>query len=125
MLTKMLCEVKQKFFGRVGATKFCRANAPKKMTVSFLWLQKQKRLLFYQFFGGTSKDKIDDQYKFILQKMKVSYDQYETLLHNFATNSVRQVLAKFLASFLEGTVDLNNRFQGVVQNLRELLLLTD
>ena len=29
MLTKMLCEVKQKFFGRVGATKFSRANAPK------------------------------------------------------------------------------------------------
>ena len=75
------------------------------MTVSFLWLQKQKRLLFYQFFGGTS-DKIDDQYKFIGEKMKVSYDHYETLLHNFTTNSVRQVLAKFLASFLEETVDV-------------------
>ena len=57
MLTKMLCEVKQKFFGRVGATKFCRANAPKKIEVSFLWLQKQKRLLFYQFLGEPRRTK--------------------------------------------------------------------
>ena len=47
----------------------------------FFLASKQKHLLFYQFFGGTSKDKIDDQYKFILKRMKVSYDRYETLLH--------------------------------------------
>ena len=40
---------------------------------------KAKHLLFYQFFGGTSKDKIDDQCKFILKRKKVSYDHYETL----------------------------------------------
>ena len=33
------------------------------------------------FFGGTSKDKIDDRDEFILKRMKVSYDRYETLLH--------------------------------------------
>ena len=62
----------------------------------FFVASKAKAFAVLPIFGGTSKDKIDDQYKFILQKMKVSYDHYETLLHNFATNSVRQVLAKFL-----------------------------
>ena len=33
---------------------------------------------------------------FILKKMKVSYARYETLLHIFTSNSVRQVLPKFL-----------------------------
>ena len=70
---------------------------------NFLARKKQLQLFgakndcffFYQFFGGTSKDKIDDQYKFILKRMKVSYDHYETLLHNFTPNSVRQVLARW------------------------------
>ena len=52
----------------------------------FFWREKKQLQLFGAkndcfFFGGTSKDKIDDQAKFILKRMKVSYDRYETLLH--------------------------------------------
>ena len=50
------------------------------------WREKKQLQLFGAkndcfFFGGTSKDKIDDRDKFILKRMKVSYDRYETLLH--------------------------------------------
>ena len=52
----------------------------------FFWREKKQLQLFGAkndcfFFGGTSKDKIDDRDKFILKRMKVSYDRYETLLH--------------------------------------------
>ena len=33
----------------------------------FFWLQSKSICCFTSFFGGTSKDKIDDQYKFILK----------------------------------------------------------
>ena len=83
--------------------------------------QVQHKLLpFYYVFLYKAKNRT-----FILKKMKVSYVRYETLLHIFTPNSVRQVLTKFLAFFLEGTVTQNNRFEGVVQNSRELLLLKD
>jgi hypothetical protein len=39
------------------------------------------RKMIVSFFGGTSKDKIDDRDKFILKRMKVSYDRYEKFLH--------------------------------------------
>ena len=42
---------------------------------------KAKAFAVLPIFWGTSKDKIDDQCKFILKRMKVSYDRYETLLH--------------------------------------------
>jgi uncharacterized protein YktB (UPF0637 family) len=57
----MLCEVKQKFFGRVGATKFRRANAPKKnfclvsdsirlkSKVAFKYVCLNSKLLFWWF----------------------------------------------------------------------------
>ena len=61
-------------------------------------------------------------FTFILKKMKVFYARYETLLHTFTSNFVRQVLPKFLPFELWTQ---NNRFQGVVQNSRLLLLLTD
>ena len=52
---------------------------------NFLARKKQLQLFGAKndcfFFGGTSKDKIDDRDKFILKRMKVSYDRYETLLH--------------------------------------------
>ena len=51
---------------------------------SFNFLARKMIVSFStNFFWGTSKDKIDDQYKFILKRMKVSYDHYETLLHVF------------------------------------------
>ena len=121
----MLSETKHKIFSwRVGATKLVKnwfnvnvkyvvwsqvkvfwarwrdkilpRQRAQKNDCFFFVASKAKAFAVLPIFGGTSKDKIDDQYKFILQKMKVSYDHYETLLHNFATNSVRQVLAKFL-----------------------------
>ena len=76
----MLCEVKQKFFGRVGATKFRRANAPQKnfclvsgsirlksklLTNMFAWIQNS-------FFGGLICRKkqltriLDDSWKSIV-----------------------------------------------------------
>ena len=51
---------------------------------SFNFLARKMIVSFStNFFWGTSKDKLDDQYKFILKRMKVSYDHYETLLHVF------------------------------------------
>eukprot|EP00493_Phyllostaurus_siculus_P016995 UN17254 len=43
----------------------------------------------------------------------------------FTPNSVRQFLAKFLHLSLKELRTQNKRFQGVVQNSRELLLFTD
>ena len=83
------------FLGALARQNFAAPTRPKNDCFFFV-ASKAKAFAVLPIFGGTSKDKIDDQYKFILQKMKVSYDHYETLLHNFATNSVRQVLAKFL-----------------------------
>ena len=62
-----------------GAKKTASTSA--KNDCFYFLASKHKHLMFCQFFGGTSKDKIDDQYKFILKRMKVSYDRYETLLH--------------------------------------------
>ena len=85
----MLCEVKQKFFGRVGATKFRRANAPKLVQCEsegsgdmydsgHFQVQNKLLYIYYAFFLQSKEPNT-----FILKKMKVSYDRYETILHIF------------------------------------------
>ena len=87
----MLREVKQKFFGRVGATKFRRANAPKLVQCESEGrgnmydsghFQVQNKLLyiyFVFFFFLQSKE----PNTFILKKMKVFYARYETVFTHF------------------------------------------
>ena len=76
-------------FGRVGATKFCRANAPKKLLLDFTQHSKPTYFFCLHFHG----EPIFDIYS---QKDETFYASYETLLHIFTSNSVRQVLPKFL-----------------------------
>ena len=109
---KFLTNVTKHFYTILPPTpsdKFCRNRfnvLVRKNSFNFL-----ARKMIVSFWVGTSKDKIDDQYKFILKRMKVSYDHYETLLHVFTPNSVRQVLAKFLHLSLKELWTQNKRFQ--------------
>ena len=64
-----------------GAKKNSFNFLARKMIVSFFWLQSKSICCFTNFFGGISKDKIDDRNKFVLKRTKVFYDRYETLLH--------------------------------------------
>ena len=78
------------FFGRVGARKFWRANAPKKLLLDSHSIFVSIRNRHISSFTG------NQFFTFILKKMKVFYARYETFLHTFTSNFVRQVLPKFL-----------------------------
>ena len=89
----------------------------KKKTVSTFWREK------WLFLFLSSKNKqafsvllicwgdLKGQNRWLAKRMKVSYDHYETLLHVFTPNSVRQVLAKFLHLSLKELWTQNKRFQ--------------
>ena len=94
----ILCSLSHPFFVVCFCTFVFPLNPLVKSTVSWkttpfrcrsrkIFLARKKQLQLFGakndcfFFGGTSKDKIDDRDKFILKRMKVSYDRYETLLH--------------------------------------------
>ena len=86
----MLSETKQKFFlGALARRNFVAPTRPKNFCLTSHSIRNRHISSAFTFTGNQFLT-------YILKKMKVFYDRYETLLHIFTSDSVRQVLPKFL-----------------------------
>ena len=86
----MLSETKQKFFlGALARRNFVAPTRPKNFCLTSHSIRNRHISSAFTFTGNQFLT-------YILKRMKVFYDRYETLLHIFTSDSVRQVLPKFL-----------------------------